>query len=470
MGKILEKIHLPNWLVGVLALVLLLRIPSFFEPYYYGDEMIYLTLGQGVRQGLTLYAQIFDNKPPLLYLTAAIAGNLFWFKVILAFWSLTAVVTFWKLAKGKVATLIFALAITLPLLEGNTVNAELFMILPSLLAFYFLLSKTLTPKLLILSGALFGIATLFKVPAAFDLPVIIAFWLFTKQANLFKNSVYLALGFAAPILISFIWYFFAGALPEYVRAAFLQNIGYLGSMKPDINIPFFIRMVAVLVGLAAIFIFRKKLSGNFILFCVWTLFSLFAVTLSQRPYPHYLIQVAAPASFLLAMFFKQNSREQAFAVIPLTLIFFIPFFYKFYNYDTLAYYQRFVNFAAGKTNKDAYFKSFSAETPRNYEIANFLATSSHTNERVFIWDSDAPTIYALSRRLSPIKYTVPYHVDDYSNKKEVLDDLSQNPPRFIVLTDKFPLREIMDLIRQKYILIAQIDDANIYSKISGVAF
>ena len=470
MKNLIHKLHLPNWLVGILALVLLLRIPSFFEPYYHGDEMIYLTLGQGIRQGLTLYSQIFDNKPPLLYLTAAIAGNLFWFKVILTFWSLATVVTFWKLAKGKIATLIFALAITFPPLEGNTVNAELFMIFPTLLAFYFLLSKNLTPNLLILSGALFGIATLFKMPAAFDLPIIIVYWFFTKQKNLIKNSAYLFFGFFSPIVLTFIWYFFAGALPEYFRAAFLQNIGYLGSMKPSINIPFFVRGAVLLAGLATIYSFRKKLSNNFILFCVWTLFSLFAVALSQRPYPHYLIQVAAPASFLLSMFFTEKNREQAFAVIPLTLIFFVPFFYKFYNYGTFAYYQRFVNFAVGKTNKDAYFKSFSVETPRNYEIANFLATSSSTNERVFVWDSDAPTIYALSRRLPPIKFTAPYHVADYSNKREVSKEINQNLPRFIVLTDKFPLPEIMNLIREKYILIAQIDDANIYSKISGVAF
>src|SRR3972149_4588656 len=95
----IHKIHLPAWVVGVLALVFILRIPSFFEPYYYGDEMIYLTLGQGVGQGLTLYKDIHDNKPPLLYLTAAAAGNLFWFKVILTFWSLLTVTFFFKLAK-----------------------------------------------------------------------------------------------------------------------------------------------------------------------------------------------------------------------------------------------------------------------------------------------------------------------------------------------------------------------------------
>ncbi len=79
MKDFLDKIHLPNWLLGILVLILVLRIPSFFEPYYYGDEMIYLTLGEGVRQGATLYKDLHDNKPPLIYIIAAVAGSLNWF-------------------------------------------------------------------------------------------------------------------------------------------------------------------------------------------------------------------------------------------------------------------------------------------------------------------------------------------------------------------------------------------------------
>ena len=117
----IHRIHLPNWVISILALVLILRIPSFFEPYYYGDEMIYMTLGQGVRQGMTLYKDLHDNKPPLLYLTAAISENLFWFKAILAFWSLLTVALFYKLSvvlfeknlkAHKVATLLFAILTT----------------------------------------------------------------------------------------------------------------------------------------------------------------------------------------------------------------------------------------------------------------------------------------------------------------------------------------------------------------------
>src|SRR3989344_6652181 len=94
--KLISIIDTPLWLEILFAVLLVLRIPSFFEPYYYGDEMIYLALGEGVRQGIPLYLSLHDNKPPLLYLTAAISGNLFVFKVILAFWNLITVYAFWK--------------------------------------------------------------------------------------------------------------------------------------------------------------------------------------------------------------------------------------------------------------------------------------------------------------------------------------------------------------------------------------
>lgn len=338
---------LPNWMCGVLALVLILRIPTFFEPYYYGDEMIYLTLGQGVRQGLTLYKDIHDNKPPLLYLTAAAAENLFLFKVILAAWSIVTVIFFYKLSTKffekrpgaqKLSTVIFALLTTLPILEGPTVNSELFMIGFTILAFLLLLKDKPTAKGIFFAGFLFGIGTLFKIPAAFDAPVIVFYWVITKGLKewrlILKNTFILVAGFTIPIVLTFIYYFFAGALSEYIKAAFLQNVGYLSSFRPgDVqksflarNAPLLVRGLIVLVGSAVLFVFRKRLSKKFILLSLWTLLALFAITLSERPYPHYFIQAIGPVSFLLTMLFAEKSFEQSLAIIPLTLAFFVPVF------------------------------------------------------------------------------------------------------------------------------------------------
>ena len=485
---LLHKLHLPNWVVGILALVIILRIPSFFEPYNYGDEMIYMTLGQGVRQGIPLYSGLHDNKPPLLYLTAALAGNLFWFKAALAAFNLASIVVFFKIGKvlfeknrklRKIATVIFALATTLPLFEGNLANAENFMMLPTLIAVFILLTKAKTFKNLFLAGFLFGLATLYKVPAAFELLLIPLFWLITTDLNkkslteIIKNSFYMAIGFATPILMTFVWFFFKGSLMDYIRAAFLQNVNYVSSWRPSDtqkpflvkNAPLFIRAFVVILGLGLLTFARKKLSKPFILVSIWLLLALFAITLSERPYPHYLLQAMAAVSFLFGMFFADKSKEQAFSVIPLALAFFVPTYFHFWLYPVSSYYLRFLDFAGGKITKEVYFSGFSGTTKRNYQIADFLARSTASSERVFIYDPDAPVIYALSRKLPPIKYVVPYHINDYSSKSDVAKEIAKSPPKFIILAGGQNLNGLSPLIKKKYMLIQQVSDANIFSRI-----
>lgn len=486
IGEFLHLPDIPNWLTGILGLTFTLRIPSFFEPYYYGDEMIYMTLGQGMRQGLSLYKDLHDNKPPLLYLTAAIAGNLFWFKVIMAFVSLIAIFLFYKLTKvilqknekaQKISTIIFALLTTLPLLEGLTVNSEIFMIVFAIAALLILLKDNLKSKSIYFAGVLLGIGALFKIPAAFDAPIIVFYWIitgvFTNWKKILKNTLILLLGFLSPIILTFAWYYFQGSLPEYVRAAFLQNVGYLSSFRPgDIqksflvrNAPLLIRGFVVLTGLGILFGFRKKLSKKFILLSVWVLFTLFAITLSERPYPHYLIQAAAPISMLLAILFAEKSLEQSLVVLPLALTFFVPFYYKFWIYPTTTYYVRFIKFITSGGNKAQYFSEFTANTNRNYQIADFLVNSSTPDDRVFIWDPDSPAIYALAKRLPPTKYVVPYHVDDYSSKEAEAQKIIENPPKFIILTNSYPFTELGALLGNRYLLINQIGNADIYSRI-----
>lgn len=429
--------------------------------------MIYLSIGQGIRNGLSLYSQIYDNKPPLLYLIAAISGNLFWFKAILTFWMLATTVAFWKISKSKISTLIFAVITTIPFLEGNTVNAELFMIGPVILAFYYLLTKKLNPKMLIISGLLFGIASLFKVPAAFDLPVIIVFWLIKlglkSWKKILKNTFYLSLGFITPITATFIWYFAKSDLTHYLNAAYLQNIGYINSW--GVQVPLSVRVVLLAGLITTMAIVRKRISKEFLFACLWLVFSLFAATLSQRPYPHYLIQSAAPIAILLGFFLTNKTIEQSLSVIALMLAFFVPTFYKFYSYPTIPYYSRFISLITGKIDKATYLKSFSPNTERNYEIAKFLNMSSLPSDSVFVWDNDSPTIYALSRRLPPVKFVADYHINDYSNKSEVAKLLGKNNPKFIILTWNHPFPEIQSLVRTKYILIQQINGAEIWSGI-----
>jgi hypothetical protein len=82
-----------------------------------------------------------------------------------------------------------------------------------------------------------------------------------------------------------------------------------------------------------------------------------------------------------------------------------------------------------------------------------------------MWDPDSPAVYALSKRLPPIKYVADYHVNDYSTKEIEAENLAENPPKFIILTNNHPYPELAFLIKSKYLLVNQIDNANVYSRI-----
>ena len=74
MKKTIDWLEKREKLLLIIGLLVLLRLPSLFEPAWYGDENIYLTIGQGIRKGMVLYRDItdFPNKPPLIYLFAAL--------------------------------------------------------------------------------------------------------------------------------------------------------------------------------------------------------------------------------------------------------------------------------------------------------------------------------------------------------------------------------------------------------------
>lgn len=476
-------------LLLLILLVMVLRIPTLFEPYWYGDEAIYLTLGEGLRQGLVWYRDLFDHKPPLIYLFAAWAGSVFWFRLILLFWHAATLVLFWELAKTLfpkkpraviLASSAFAILTTVPLLEGNIANAEIFMIGPTIAALLLVFSaKKLGFARVFLAGVLFSVSTLFKVPAAFDLAalasfwVIIALWDFKKLVEALFRSIILGAGFLLPILLTVLYYWSQGALVEYLSTAWFFNFDYItrwgdpaaqiGQAEGGSGLLF---RAQVLAGILLVLIFLKKFFDKRTLFAAtWFSFALFAILLPARPYPHYLIQGVPPLSLLLALlvFGKEKHR---FLSVPFLLIFTGSLvFYQFYYYPTFSYYQNFLAFAAGRKTQEEYFKYFDRRVPQTYDLAEFLRQRTAPNERVFIWGT-APEVYALSRRLPPGRFVTSFHIGDIGAQKETLLALEKDPPRYIIVLQSenrsFP--GFRRFLLENYILIDTRDGAEVWKK------
>src|SRR3989344_8960399 len=126
-----------RFLFILIFITFLIRLPSLFEPFWYGDEAIYLVIGQKIARGGLMYVDIFDHKTPgIYYLTAAtikILGESVWaFRFLLMIWILVTLVVFYLLAQkmftkktAVAATIILTTLTSTPLIEGNITNSEI---------------------------------------------------------------------------------------------------------------------------------------------------------------------------------------------------------------------------------------------------------------------------------------------------------------------------------------------------------
>lgn len=76
------------WLLAALAIVVLvfaLRVPGVVQPIG-PDQGVYATIGWGLGQGLTLYRDLWEQKPPGIYLTYWLAFAVLGTKVSTIFW------------------------------------------------------------------------------------------------------------------------------------------------------------------------------------------------------------------------------------------------------------------------------------------------------------------------------------------------------------------------------------------------
>ncbi|OGY16796.1 MAG: hypothetical protein A2785_03445 [Candidatus Chisholmbacteria bacterium RIFCSPHIGHO2_01_FULL_49_18] len=487
--QILSFISKHRGLLFILLAVFVLRLPSLMEPHRYADEEIYLTLGQGLRKGLVFYRDIHDNKPPLLYFIAALAGNIFWFRFFLLVVHAIGVIIFWKLAELVfnqhhkavfVSTSLFAILSTLPLLEGNIANGENFMIIPALAAVFLLYrmlkypSKQKSPWLYPLIGVLFATAFLFKIPIVFDFLGILLFWVFLSQSHsLFREWIRLLVsrrfmlvlvGFAFPVILSIAYYAWLGAFEPYVRSALLQNIGYLSSWRSGGGVlenPLVWRGLIIAGISAVLFALRQRLSRPVLLTMIWTVFSLYGALLSSRPYPHYLLEPLVPVSLLVVFpFLRRSLLDRISALVMMGVVGIAYVTNGFWYYKTLPYYQHFLHYATGAESWEANLDYWGAR--RNYQISEYIQSRTSATDRIFIWGTE-PAIYALSDRLPVGRYTVSYHIIDFRAFDETLTALKTTPAKFIVVIDTFDeFNNLKSFLDARYNLETVIDHADIY--------
>ncbi|MFH2118435.1 MAG: hypothetical protein ABII10_01720 [Candidatus Paceibacterota bacterium] len=504
MLKLLKKIDKKcdeyREVLVLLLITVILRIPNFFEPYWYGDEAIYLTIGTGLRQGLRLYTDIIDHKTPLIYYLAMVP-NQFSFRLLNLGWMMVTTVLFFLVAKAlfkktKLAftsSLIFVLLTTLPWLEGHIPNGELF-VLGFVMTGLWLITKTalwqnflsgrshealtMVPKealLLVASGIFFGLGVLTKVPALLDFGMSLLIGWFSLVAVLIsrkygwkKNlkaiwqfavkSGWLLLGLIIPIVLSIVYFVSKGSGQDYLSYGLLYNFRYAGSWQPELansllrflfTLPGKILMLAgVLSGLS----FWKKYTPRFQFIAGWFILSLFAVLLSNRPYPHYFIQLVPAFALLIVELWRAlragMRKTMIFSALGLLILPFIAAgLLDLRPYSTSEYYGKFFKLITGQITQKEYDHSFNALVKDNYQAAKVIRGLN--GHRIFIWGTN-PALYALTQTTPTSRFTVSFHIKDFQDHLNTLEQIKKEMPKLIAVmddeSDDFPeLQRLLDL-------------------------
>lgn len=483
-----------NWfLLFILFIFSALRIPSLVEPYWYGDEGIYEILGMAMRQGRLLYQGIWDNKPPMLYLIYDLFnGDQFSVRLLSLVFGALAVFLFYFLAKRLFnqklsvffSTLFFALFFGSPILEGNIANAENFMLFPIVFAALLLTSKKKNIKYYLLAGILLSFAFLTKIVALFDFTAFFVFLLITKVpgnfsffsakkyffsvikekklAKEFGGEVVLVLAFVIPILLTFVFFFLNHALSDFMKAAFSQNVGYVGYG----NYLFFpmgllVFKILILASLLLLFARYKEglgFSGLFIF--TWLSFAVFSALFSQRPYTHYLLILLPSFSLFLGYALRNKKLFNFDLVIMLFLLFILGRSFNMYE-KSLSYYKNYIDFILGKKSVASYQAFFDGGTPRDYDLASFIKANTNSSDNIFLW-SDSAQVYALSNKLPPGRYAVSYHITFYKDAiAETRKAIEAKKPKYIISTKDTP--ELQNFL-QFYIYKFNIRGAKIYER------
>lgn len=329
-------------------------------------------------------------------------------------------------------------------------------------------------KTFFLAGSFFSIAALFKVPAVFDYAGICFFLIFFSGERILqsiKQVILMTIGFLVPIVATVIYYWSKGALSYYLKAAFFQNIGYLsswgGRSQAEITQSGLIQRGGVLLFiLFIIFLSRKRLSKNFLLVITWFFFSLFGALLSERPYPHYLMQVVPAISLSLGFLFSKNHWQKLGVALSIFCFLVSFFYYQFWHYQTWPYYQISYQYLLGIKTQQDWQNYFGGHINRTYQVAEMIKENTDPEEKIFVWGTE-PGIYYLSDRLPVGRYTVSYHIKDFDGWEETMLALEDYQPKFIVkLTSEAEFPQLDNFLQGKYFLQETIQDVEVYKKIS----
>jgi len=430
----------------IVAIVVVLRLPTLLPSLYNGDEGYYGTIANDILDGGAVYHTAVDTKPPgMYYIYAAVfrlAGrnNLFAVHLLAIFVVITTALVVrrigvrvagdWAGAWSGIGYALFVHAYW----PSDTLgaNSEIFAALPLALSVLAFLQGQKKPfrGLMFVSGALIGVATLIRQTSALNLGVLLMClaycWLVARTqsfARILAAGSGVMIGFIVVIAGLACYYQFHGNLHDAYLWAFAFAIRYAGSettfgyvFKRLVTVHLTVILLSGLLWYFGIlqvvetlrsFWLRKPVPPEAVLLVLWFGLSYVAIFVGWRFPGHYHLPVLSPLSILAGQAFarfvveQQRSSQQrwqlirtsiiAAAVLPVTGFLLIAFILR---------------------TQTLYF----LPTVRQ------IAQETRPDDRIFVWGS-SPQLYSFSDRRMATRFVSCSHlVGAYASRPRAVRD------------------------------------------------
>lgn len=472
----------------VLVSVFCLRLPHVDRVVIDWDESAYFIVAQDIANGGDVYRTSFENKGPLLYILLA-PVVLFFGPEIVPLRLFTTICLLLTMAclyatsrrfigeeSAAVPPLVYGLFFTTSDFGGLASNAELFMMLPTVLAWHcFLVSRHATlprPGLLFWAGFFSSAALLIKSVALFSLlafPLaLVTPWLSPMSrgwGERIRDLLSFALGGVIMTICVMAYLASRGALAEAYDAYVMFNLRVIDSVDFGTAVKLFLlflkdvaaRDVITLLA-AASFVF---LAGRpcedarhqrfFRLATLLALFSAMGILLARSMYNHYYLQLALPFSYLIGLAavhadFRATTRKQIIVGLVLLLTGYSVFTAScFFTKENIP--------------------------DENVTVAQYISENTAEDDHIFLLGGQ-PIVYFLSNRRAPMKYFWwLHHRDEYRKFLPAYDQamgkFHSSLPKYIVFQEnKVRVPFFEEIMLAQYELESEIGRYRVYRHVS----
>lgn len=486
-------------LIAICALTFYLRL-SFFGQYIDSDVGNMAYIGWRMSEGEILLDIEGPGKPPLYPMAYALFIKIFgpsfigikWFGTIFIILSVLSIYWLTRKSYGEktavLASLLFGIFSSSPMVEGETVNLETIMHLPYILATGFFINAKIQKSLrYYFYAGLFGsLAMLVKQVGG----VVFFLFLFSellddlKRKELFFHYIMIGTGASIPIIGFVVFYIFHNySFKELFDSLLISNFRYirrgyeytnffknfLGAMKLILRE----NSLLWLGWIFSSFCFIKKIINNKaakhdIVVMLWALISFAVLWVSGTFYAHYFLQLIAPFSVLTAYAIMFPWKYNLFLLHPsgrivkfiwimilaISTLFFIKtdylYFFKFTPVEQTIYQ---IPSLGSKCIEYGVYNIVQEE------IASYIKKETMPDETIYIWGI-APQTYFLAQRRAATRYRNNFNLSEIVTGKPleelrtiapiVINEIKRSKPVFIV--EIIPLIDFPDLqkIVEKY--------------------